>query len=622
MTDRSRGLNPNEAVTPEIDATPRDRGELLLQAGVFVAAVLARLPAQGAWWNQDDWGLLARAAGLDGLSPVTGFPARWLSQHAYWQVTWPLFGLNADAHSLIRIVLHALSAVLVTRIGRRAGLAPLPRYLAGLLFAASPLAFTPLYWAAGIQELMGGFFALLAVERWLAGREEGRKALAWAAAATVLSILSKEMGLGLPLLFLVFAWLGIGVDVRDKAFAWAMILLLIGASVAGATLVFMHFPVQTGELYATGGAMRVILNLGVYGYWLGSIGPIFRANQTGLMILAGQALFLVWLGWGVWCWKRGLPGGRREGHRIPLLALFAGLLALAPALPLARHHFPYLAYTTEAAGALALVTLLPARFKPKPTVMLVLGLLAVGYGFAGMRSRLVNRDNIGLVADPVGRATSLSWEACNVFRNLRSAAGPAGIGSLTLLQPLVDPRAAADAAKFGERWVRPSKLHHALQGTLAPRLILGDDMTVTWVSGLVTNPPEALVLCETATGFRNWGRTYNALLYAALTDAGLGHFPRTWDNLVRASQLADETVMFAYDEGQMVIPLDMVISNKEAFVDWTLHKLSHDASPHMVGGVQEMFFNLLSSASGIPVEDLTAGSELIMGDGKPTNPGD
>ena len=58
--------------------------------GVFVAAILGRLPALGAWWNQDDWGLLARAAGLAGLDPVTGFPARWLSQHAYWQATWPL----------------------------------------------------------------------------------------------------------------------------------------------------------------------------------------------------------------------------------------------------------------------------------------------------------------------------------------------------------------------------------------------------------------------------------------------------------------------------------------------------------------------------------------------------
>ena len=362
-----------------IDAVPEPsaRRDLLIQVAVFVAAVLGRLPAQGAWWNQDDWGLLARAAGLAGLEPVNGFPARWLSQHFYWQVTWPVFGLNADVHSLIRIVLHALAAVLITRIGKRVGLAPLPRFLAGLLFAASPLAFTPLYWAAGIQELLGGFFAILAVERWLAGRDEGRRALVWACVAAALSMLAKEMGLGLPLLFLVFAWAGIGVDVRDKAFAWAMILLLMGAAVAEAVLVVMHFPVQAGEPYATGGLMRVIYNLGVYGFWMGSVGPIFRANQTGLMIMAGHAVFVVWLGWGIWCLKRGLPGGRREGRGLPLLALVAALMALAPALPLTRHQFPYLAYTAEAAGALALVTIVPSRFKLRPVVMGVL--TAVSY---------------------------------------------------------------------------------------------------------------------------------------------------------------------------------------------------------------------------------------------------
>jgi hypothetical protein len=265
---------------------------------------------------------------------------------------------------------------------------------------------------------------------------------------------------------------------------------------------------------------------------------------------------------------------------------------------------------------------LPGRFKMKPLVMLILGLLAVIYGFGGMRARLMNRDEAGLVADPLGQATSLSWNACNTFRNIERAVGTGGINELTLLQPLVDPRSAADAQLYGERWVNPSSLHHAIQGTMAPRLILGDGVNVTWVSGLVTNPPDAVVLCETATGFRSWGRTYNALLYAALTDAGLGHFPRVWDNLIRAANLADETVMFAYDEGQMVIPMDMVLNNKQAFVDWTLHKLGHETPAFVVGGVQEMFLNVLSSASGIPFEELTAGSELIMGEEPPTNPGD
>jgi hypothetical protein len=185
---------------------------------------------------------------------------------------------------------------------------------------------------------------------------------------------------------------------------------------------------------------------------------------------------------------------------------------------------------------------------------------------------------------------------------------------LTLLQPVVEARAAREAERLGERWVDPSLIHHVLQGTLGPRLVLGEDVTVAWANGLITNPPDALVLAESGTGFRPWGRTWNALLYAALTDAGLGHYPRVWDNLVRAGELSDETVMFVFDEGQMVVPLSLALENKEEFVDWTLQRLGVDARPAVVGGVQEMFFNLLSSASGIPVAQLTVGSELIVGE--------
>jgi hypothetical protein len=580
----------------------------LVETAAFMAAVVGRLPAMGAWWNLDDWGQLGRAAGLAGLGTEAGFPARWLSQHFWWNLTWPLFGMNPDPHAVIRLLLHGLAAVLVTRIGALAGLGTLPRLTAGLLFASSPLAFTPLYWASGIQELLAVLFALLAVERWLAAgaSEQGsRRKLLLACLAAVLSMLAKESGLGLPVLFLVLMWLRIGVRLEDKAFAWAMVMFMLAAAVTEGVLVMNHFATDQTGTYAIGNLPRALINLCAYGWWLISPGPILASKLLWTRLVPGGALFVVWLVWGIIQWRR--------GQKLVLLALIAALLSLGPVLPLKDRHVPYLAYLPEAAGALALVSLLPRRWSPRYPVLIALTLVAALWGFTGMKTRLANRNDLGLIADPVVRATSLSWQACRTMSHLKEAQGGDQHRYLTIYQQPVDPTSAQQAERFGERWVMATPLYNALLGTTGPRMVLGPDVEIVWASGLTTNPPEAVVVSETATGLKVWGKTWNALLYAALSDIGLGHFERARRHLVKAAALNEEMVLFLYDEGQMIIPLAMVLKQKEAFVDWTVGLLGQGASPHEVGGVQDLFFNLLSSCTGRSIEDLTRGSQLISG---------
>ena len=580
----------------------------LIEMAVFVAAVIGRIPAMGSWWNQDDWGQLGRAAGLSGLAAGSGIPARVLSQHIWWDLTWPLFGLNSDAHAITRLLLHGMSAVLVTRIGALGGLSRVARLSAGLLFAVSPLAFTPLYWASGIQELLAAFFALVAVERWLsagAGDSGSRRNLLLACLAAILSMLSKEAGLGLPLLFLGMMWLGIGVRLEDKAFAWAMVMFMLFAAVIESVLVMNHFAADPAGAYATGNVERVLTNVCIYGWWLMSPGPILASQLLWPKLVPGGMLFLVWAIVGVIHWRR--------GRKLVLLSLVAALLSLGPVFLLKDHYVPYLAYLAGACGSLALVSLLPTRWSPRYPVLVVLTIAATVWGFTGMRMRLANRNEMGLVADPVIRATSLSWQACRTLKELSRPRGEIRPKYLTIFQQPVSASSADKAKRFGERWVDPSDLYNALHGTVGPNLVLGSDITVAWASGLTTNPPDALVVSETATGLRVWGQTWNALLYAALTDIGLGHFDRARRHLVKAAALNEETVMFIYDEGQMIIPFTMVMDNKERFVDWTVRLLDHGGSPHEVGGIQDMFFNLLSSCTGRSVGDLTTGSHLISG---------
>lgn len=567
-----------------------------------------------AWWTLDDWDQLARAAQLDPNNALTGIPARWLSQHLYWDLTWPLFALHSDPHAIIRLFLHGLAAVLVVRLAKRSGLAPWPSLLAGLVFAASPLAFTPLYWASGVQELLAAVLALAAVDRWLAAATIGRKGLLWATILTLLSMLSKESGLGLPLLFLVFAWCHIGVRVQDKAFAWGMIMIQLACATAELVLVMEHFATAPGQAYSLGDPLLVLSNLFTFGWWLMSPWPILVSHVSLLMSLAGGLFFVMWLGWGL--------VQARKNRGLVLLAFFATILILAPSLPLQRRLAPYLGYLAVAPLGLLFGSIWQTVSSGRrqgsglsPMVMVLVALATIS-GFFGMQLRASQRTEWEFVSDPVVRATAMSWQACQTILDLQtptqdSSAGSNSITHLTLLQPLVDSTASALAGEMGERWTQPTELYKALGGTRAPRLILGPEVQVNWANGLTTASSKAIVLCESATGFRFWGSLDNALLYAALTEVGLGHFKRARAHMNRAAELSGDQIMFIFDEGQMVIPMAMVMQQKEAFTDWTLGLLSQGTSPIEVSGLQDQFYNLLSVASGRSIADLTAGSQLI-----------
>lgn len=591
------------ASNPDAPDTPDWRRDLILLCAVAAVAILGRLPALGAWWTLDDWGLLARAAGWE--TGTTEWPARWLSQHLWWRLAYPVLGLDADAHAVVRLLLHASSALLVMRIGARAGLGAGGRFVAGLLFAVTPLAFTPLYWAAGIQELLAVVCALAAVERWLApGPRAAFVAGLWALA----SILSKEPGLGLPVFLALLAFGG----ARHRSgpgtgpAAWTLLVFLTLAATCEGWLVVRHFATGAGEAYGTGGFGLMVTNLTVFGWWLLSPGPVLASHITWTMSGAGGALFLLWGAWSAWNWRR--------GDRIPAALLLAALLALAPALPLRQQIRPYLALLPAAALFLAVGHALPRRWSPRPVFVVLLAVAAATWSFGGMRVRLDNRNEMGFPADPVVRATSLSWQSTRLMGDLPWAATAEGERTLVLLQVPVAPEAVRAAEEAGEARIDETELYRTLGGDRGPRFAVGDGVDVRWANALYGAPADAFVLCEYGEGFRLWGPTANALLYAALTDVGLGQYERARRHLLRAAALADEAVVFMWDEGQIIIPLSLVLERKESFVDWTTGLLARGRSAQEVGGLQDLFFNLLSVASGRDLDEITAGSRLVGGD--------
>ena len=572
----------------------------------LAAAVLGHLPVLGAWWCRDDWGLLARAAGL--AERPGGLAARWLSQHLYWQATWPLWGLDPVPHAVVRLLLHGAGALLVVRLARRGGLTAAGAALAGFVFAASPLAFTPLYWAAGLQELLGAVLALLAVERWLAADDEGRGALAFATAAALGALMSKENALGLPLLLAGIAWWP-GRAARERRLERAASTLLLVAAAGAAVLAARLFATGAGAPYETGGLKVMLANLGLCARWLPVPGPVVGARASWLAAAAGWVLVLAWSVWGVRRW--------RGGQRLPLLALVGSFLSLVPVLPLRHHLAPYMAYLAAAGWALALGALLPRRAAasgPSASRMaLVAGLVACTvWGLVTCRTVLGRRNELGLPADDLVRATSLSWEARATLQGVAGLGGGQPVRQVTLLQVPSGPGSLEYAQRYGERWAGRTELYEALGGDYGAALLVPKGVTAHWANGLVTAPDSALVFVESGTGLKPWGRTGQAAYYAALTDIGFGNFDRARAHLVRAGGLNGKTIMFACDQGLLPIPMAMVTQNQKAFIDWTVGRLGQGATRAEVGGLQDTFFNLVCACTGRTLEDVTQGSRVIV----------
>lgn len=575
-----------------------------VEAAVFLAAFLGHLPTLGAWWNQDDWGLLARAAGL--IPGAGGLPARLISQHFYWDLTWPLFGLHPGPHSLLRMILHGLCALLITRLATKAGFGLAARLVAGLLVAATPLVFTPLYWAAGIQELLAAVFALAAVDRWLAG---SRRDLFIGFLFALLSIFSKESALGLPLFLMALLMAKVGPSPSNRNLAWSLSRILLAFAILEGVLVLRHFATGLSEPYALGGPVTMARNLGLMGWWLLTPGPFLAASLVWQQLLAGALLFVLWVTWGTVLYRRGRP--------LPLLTFLAAMLCLAPALPLQRQLHPYLGYLALCAGALALSSLIPRHRNLSRQWLVGLSLLAAAWSYFSMETRLNQRDAAGLPADPVVRATSLSWQISRLLPQLPLRREGVSTGAVTFLQMPATEQQAVMADQLGERWVAGTYQHESIGGTLGPRLILGPGIKVDWVNALFSNPDQAVVLCENGPDLKNWGTTGNATLYAALADVAQGRFERARKHLNRAAALNDKTMTFAYDPDQMIVPVDQVLARKKEFIDWTVQLLAAHHSAREVAGLQDLFFNLLSACTGQSRTQLTAGTTILENQAKP-----
>ncbi len=544
---------PRRASDLPADTWPWGRA-WVIPVAVLLAAIFCRLPALNTWWCLDDWGQLARAAGRVDAPP--GWPARWLSQHAWWSVTWPLFGLHAVWHAWSRIVLHALAAVTVARIARRASLTPAAQLIAGLLFAATPIAFTPLYWASGIQELLGGTLALLAIERWLAG---GRVNVLAAGLLGAGAILAKESALALPLLLMATLVPRRSAKAVRPFLSWLVATALAALAVWEAWLVSTHFATGPRDPYALGGPLVMLGNLGKFGWWLPTPGPVFTAQVTWAKAGIGIAVFLAWAAGAVWAWRR--------GRRLPLVAWTCALLSLAPVLPLVNQARPYMGYLAAAAGSLTVAGLVPARWIQRDGIVAALIVIVVVWGQTTMRSRMEMLGADEVPADPIVRSAHAARETALGILSTLPARSQEEPFHLVVFQPQLVAPGTSHLLPSNQPAVE-SRGYVALSGSLGVGLLLGPTAHTRWTSSLLESPADAYVVCEKSKGFQAWGSTYDALLYAAELHVVQGNYQLAVDHLARAFALQRHRKLQVPEADVLAFPRTLLKKPADGFEHW------------------------------------------------------
>ncbi|MCB1184628.1 hypothetical protein KDM41_14455 [bacterium] len=518
------------------------------------AAVLAHLPVFRTWWCLDDWGQLARAA--DHLER-TGPAVRWLSQDLWWSATWPLFGLSVPLHTAARLTIFAASAAILGDLTARATGRDRAGILAGTLFAVSPVVFTPLFWASGIQTVLGAGAAIAAAWAWWRPRRR------WAAALALVSIFAKECGLGLPLLFgldLAVGSRSTGTRRREDAVLVAVLALAAGVE---AWLVLNGFAHGPGDAYRLGGPAMVAGNLGVFGWWLATPGPVFSSSFDWSRAGTGGLVFVAWAAWGLLRWRR--------GDRLPATALVAALISLAPALPLVQQTHPYLATIAAAALATTLGAAAPrVPFARRPVTALVVGGL-VALGVFNTAQRCIRPREDGRPADPVVNAASWS-------RLTAAALAPAGPGPVVIYQPALSGPRVAEAARRGRDHVQPSPAWRAMEGTRGVDLVLGAPRRSAWWNSLADLPADAWVLCETPDGFERWGPATQALAYAAILDLVVDQPGRARAHLLRFRALGLAADLYHADPAGFDVPVPLFTRGAAAF---RRHLRADPGEPHV-----------------------------------------
>lgn len=277
----------------------------------------------------DDLGLIAKSRSIRDLwniptllglhGDVAYRPLRTVS-HA---IDYSLFGLNPAGYRTVNIALHIFNSALVFSLFRTLLRNPRPALLAAILFAVHPVQTESVAYISGRRDLLFSLFYLLGFTWYIRYRETDRpRYLVLTGVGYLLSLLSKEMGITLPVLCVCYDVIRSmpAEGVTGSATSWR-------ALAEGARAAIRH----NGRLYAV--AAGGLLSLVVY--------YVFLANPSQQREMYGGGV-----------WPTLLTSARIFAHYLKLLVFPLTLNA-----DYSYNAFPISYSITEAKVILAVIIL-------------------------------------------------------------------------------------------------------------------------------------------------------------------------------------------------------------------------------------------------------------------------
>lgn len=314
-------------------------------------------PGLTNWFYQDDFGWLnlrhdvrsARDLGPALFAPKAHGNIRPLGENAYFLVLSSLFGVDALPFRVVAFATQMASLVLLGSIAARLTGSRAAGFWAQVLWIANPNLAPAMCWTSIYNQVLSGFFFLLALWFLVRHIESGaaRDGIGhWA--AFVLGLGALETNVVYPALAAAYALL----------FARAHLKKVLPMFAVSALYVFVHFrlaPAPGSGVYALHLSGRIFSTLGAY--WIWAFGPSRLAAALLSCALAGLAV----------C-------SARAGRRAPLFGVAWFVIVIAPYLPLSDHRMDY--YLTVPVAGLALAGAAAIAYAWRPSRVWKIGVLA------------------------------------------------------------------------------------------------------------------------------------------------------------------------------------------------------------------------------------------------------
>ena len=323
-----------------------------------------------SWFRADDFawlGLSVQAHGLHDylrvlFAPMAQGTIRPWSDRLFFLLGFGLFGLDALPFRIIVFATQFANLALVAWIGARLTGRRAAGFLAAALWAVSDTAVLPLGWASAYNQVLCGFFLLLAFHFLLRYVETGRQSY------NLYQWMAFLLGFGAMELNVVYPALAVAYTLLCARPYWRRVWLLFVPSVAYFAIHQAVAPAGKDPAYVlhfTGAMLRTLAK-----YWAWSVGPFgFWAPVAMPPWVIPAAVVAVSLGLLAFAAFRGRTA-------LFFLAWFA--IAVAPVLPLRDHVMEYYAFLPAIGlcwlGGWALAETWRAHW---PTRFAALGLAAV-----------------------------------------------------------------------------------------------------------------------------------------------------------------------------------------------------------------------------------------------------